>query len=75
MSYIIKSTAEFRQDDDGPEPGTNRAAPLTASRELCAFLQDLPAEAVLTPLTVDQGNQRDPWHVLVGLRASWEEQR
>lgn len=61
----VKCSAEFR-------PGSE---PLTADRGLTDWIRDLPADAVLSSVTVDKGNQRDPWPVLVGLRATWEEER
>ena len=39
------------------------------------WLGSVPDGASLTPITVDRGNQRDPWIVLVGLRATWSESR
>lgn len=62
----VKCVSEFR---------TESAEQLTASRALTEFIRDLPADAVLAPVTVEKGNQRDPWPVLVGLRATWEEER
>lgn len=62
--HVVKCRSEFRTDEQ-----------LTASLALTQFITDLPADAVLEPITVDQGNQRDPWPVLVGLRATWEEDR
>lgn len=61
---VVKCTAEFRRDEQ-----------LTADRELTDFIKGLPADAVLSPITIDQGSQREPWLVLVGLRAEWEEAR
>jgi hypothetical protein len=48
---------------------------LTADQDLTDFIRNLPADAKLSPVIHDKGNQRDPWPVLVGLRASWEEER
>lgn len=61
----VKCSAEYRPSNDQ----------LTADRAFTDFVTGLPASAVLSPITVDKGNQRDPWVVLVGLRASWEEER
>lgn len=61
----VKCSAEFR-------PGREQ---LTASHALAQFIGGLPADATLSPITTDKGHQRDPWVVLVGLRASWEEER
>jgi hypothetical protein len=62
----VKLSAEF-QTEDGDQ--------LTATREYTDWVADLPSSAELHPVTVDKGNQRDPWPVLVGMRATWEEQR
>lgn len=35
----------------------------------------LPGDAVLTQIIRDRGTQRDPWPVLVGLKATWKETR
>ena len=61
----VKCAAEFR-------PGEEQ---LTANRSLTDFIAGLPATATLAPITVDKGSQRDPWPILVGLRATWEEER
>lgn len=60
----VQCTAEFRADDQ-----------LTADRPLTDWIRDLPPAAALSPITVDKGSQRDPWPVLVGLRATWTEER
>lgn len=60
----VASTAEFKATD-----------PLTASDELRTWLRDIPDGAEITPITRDIGDQRDPWHILVGLRAKWQEVR
>lgn len=39
------------------------------------WVADLPDGAVITQIIRDFGNQRDPELRLVGLRASWSEQR
>jgi hypothetical protein len=30
---------------------------------------------VLHPVMVEKGGQRDPWKVMVGIRAAWDEER
>ena len=62
----VKCSAEYRRDD---------GEPLTADRPYCDWVRDLPAGAVLYPIQIDKGSQRDPWTVLVGMRATWEEER
>jgi hypothetical protein len=66
MAVEVKCTSEFRPEE---------REPLEASIELVRWIGDLPAGAVLAPVTVDVGNQRDPWPVMVGLRANWTETR
>lgn len=61
----IRCTAEYR---DGNEA-------LTASSVFTEFIADLPSDAALSPISIEQGTQRDPWQVLVGLRATWDEER
>lgn len=60
----VQCAAEFRADDQ-----------LTADLSLTSWVRDLPANAALSPITVDKGSQREPWPVLVGLRATWTEER
>jgi hypothetical protein len=62
----VQCSSEYRTDDNQP---------LAATPDLVDFITGLPEGAPLTPITVDKGNQRDPWPVLVGLRAQWQEQR
>ena len=62
----VKCSAEYRLDGDEQ---------LTADRAFSDWVADLPASATLSPITVDKGSQRDPWPVLVGLRATWEDER
>lgn len=62
----VKCSAEFR-------PVVNER--LTASPELMNWLSRLPDDAELQHLTFDKGDQREPWILLVGLRATWEEDR
>lgn len=67
MSTItVKMQSEYRANDDEP---------LTASSEFTDWVKALPGEAVLSPSIVEKGNQRDPWPVLVGMVAKWEEER
>ena len=66
MSATVKCSAEFR-------PGGDEQ--LTADRALTDWIANLPAYATLSKIEIDKGNQRDPWPVLVGLRATWEEER
>lgn len=66
MAVEVKCTSEFRDDEHDA---------LEASIELVRWISDLPAGAVLSPITVDKGNQRDPWHVTIGLKANWTEER
>lgn len=61
----VKCSAEFRPGDEQ----------LTADRALTDFIASLPAHAALSPITVDKGSQRDPWTVMVGLRATWDDER
>lgn len=63
--HTVKCSAEFRSEGDR----------LTADRSLTDFITNLPADAALAPITVEKGSQRDPWPVMVGLRATWEEER
>jgi hypothetical protein len=60
----VTSTAEFKLDDY-----------LTTSDDLRQWINHLPDGVPLTPITRDMGSQRDPMHVVVGLRATWEESR
>jgi hypothetical protein len=62
----VKCSSQFR-------PVVNEQ--LTASPELMNWLSRLPDDAVLQHVTFDKGNQRDPWVLLVGLLATWEEER
>lgn len=62
---VVKCSAEFRTDGEQ----------LTADLALVDFIRDLPADAVLQSIIHDKGSQRDPWPILVGLRATWEEAR
>lgn len=62
----VESTAEFRTDNDEP---------LTASAAYSIWVNKLPGHATLTPIQIDQGTQREPWPVTVGMRASWDEER
>jgi len=39
------------------------------------WIKSVPDGAVISPISHDKGNQRDPWPVLVGLYARWEEAR
>lgn len=61
----VRCSAEFRPGDEQ----------LFVSQELEDFISGIPSGALLSPVIVDKGNQRDPWPVLVGLRATWEEGR
>lgn len=64
MTTVV-CTSEFRAEGDA----------LTADRMLTEWITCLPTHAVLAPTTVDKGSQRDPWPVMVGLRATWTEER
>lgn len=66
MSARVSHSSECRVDAV-PGSGENVLHP----SDLLPWLTALPAEAVLAPITVDRGHQRDPIHVLVGLRATW----
>lgn len=52
------------------EPGDYLTAGLVK-----AWAADLPPDATVSHLTRDLGSQRDPYVVLVGLRAAWTETR
>lgn len=62
----VKCSAEVRNEGDEQ---------LTADRSFSEWVRDLPADAKLSAISIDKGSQRDPWPVLVGLRATWEEER
>lgn len=59
-------TSEVRSDS-----GTER---ITAG-EITAWIARLPKQALISAIEHDKGSQRDPWPVLVGLRATWTESR
>lgn len=61
----VRCTSEFRSNTPA----------LTASAKFVTWVHGLPASAALSPITVDKGTQRDPYPVLVGLRATWDEER
>lgn len=63
---VVKCVAEYRRDD---------AEQLVADRAFSDWVRDLPADAALAPIEIDKGSQRDPWPVLIGIRATWEEIR
>lgn len=65
----VKCSAEFRTEGDGEH------LQLTADRALTDWITGLPAHATLSAIEWDNGSQRDPWTVLVGLRAEWTEER
>lgn len=45
------------------------------AHEVREWIRQVPDGATITPITHDFGNQRDPWVVLTGLRATWSEVR
>lgn len=59
-----RRTAEYRTNDDSP---------LRVADIQTMLADDVPPEAVLTAIRVDKGSQREPYPVLVGLRAEWED--
>lgn len=66
MSAInVEMSSEIRTERDG----------MLLASDVKPWLDRLPDGAVLTQIIEDRGNQRDPWPVLVGLRATWSEVR
>lgn len=61
----VETSSKFTSDD--------AEVPLTLNQAFREWVQALPDHAVLTPITRDKGDQREPWPVLVGLRAAWTE--
>lgn len=64
MSATVTLTSECKVAVDEPL--------VPALRE---WLRSIPLEAAISPLIRETGHQRDPIQVLVGLRATWQEQR
>jgi hypothetical protein len=62
---LVKCTAEFRPGEE----------PLVKDQALEKFITSLPNGTVLHPVMVEKGGQRDPWKVMVGIRAAWDEER
>lgn len=58
-----RRTAEFRTDNDEQ----------LRAVDVQVLLAEVPPEAKISAIRVDKGSQREPWPVLVGLRAEWEE--
>jgi len=48
----------------------NKGETLTAE-SVQRWIDQVPHDAELAAIQEDRGNQRDPWLVLVGLRATW----
>lgn len=65
MSVVVTLTSEVRA-----EPGDNLTAEV-----IQPWLAALPPSAVITSINVYRGHQRDEYTVLVGLKASWTEER
>lgn len=64
MSAVVTLTSEVRTQDG------------TGLRDLLLdWLPNIPSAAAIDPLLRECGSQRDPYTVLVGLRATWQEQR
>lgn len=61
----VECTSTVKAEGDGH---------LTAGA-VASWVAGLPGDAKVTHLTRDIGNQRDPWIVLVGLKATWKEKR
>lgn len=57
-------TAEYRTDGEKQ---------LTVG-DIRTMIAGVPDEALVSAIRIDKGTQRDPWPVLVGLRAAWEEE-
>lgn len=65
MDFEVTCKAAVRTEDSGQ---------LTAVA-VADLLRDVPPDARLFSIMHDKGTQRDPYPVLVGLRAVWTERR
>lgn len=49
--------------------------PLRTSDDLANWLREVPLDVELTPIMYDAGSQFDPNRIMVGLQATWDEER